>query len=83
MSARSDRDTDRGSLPIHLASYFGQLDVVRYLIEVKPELADARNSRGQTPLEHAVAGGSLHHAQEVVRFLTDKVDVGLGSSLLP
>lgn len=53
---------------IYMASYRGDLETVKRLLEENPELINARNSVGRFPLEMAAQTGQI----EVVKFLLEK-----------
>ena len=58
--------SEDGYQPIGLAAYFGQEQVVEYLIKAGAEVnSPSKNSLGVTPLQSAVAGGHL----EITRLL--------------
>lgn len=60
--------SDDGFQPLGLAAYFGQKEVVEYLIRAGAELnSRSKNELGVTPLQSAVAGGHL----EITRLLLE------------
>ena len=54
--ARSNADDDE-DMPIHLAAYFGHLQVVSFLIDRKHELLFAKNRENESPINRAAVGG--------------------------
>jgi ankyrin repeat protein len=62
-------NAEGGWSALHLASHYGRLEVVVFLLENGADIdAKAQNSIGNTPLMSAVAGGRI----EIVRFLLDE-----------
>ena len=59
------RDGENDNTPLHLASNFGHLDIVRYLVEERNCDVVCRNKHGNTPLHYATLGGRL----DVVQYL--------------
>lgn len=51
-----DTMDNHGNTPLHIAAYKGQLDTVRVLISLSPQLINVRNSWGETLLHTAVSG---------------------------
>ncbi len=60
--------SNNGSQAIHLASFYGRLDILQFFIEKYPELLDRKSDHGNTPLMWAAYKG---HAP-VVQFLIEK-----------
>ncbi|MGC9105409.1 MAG: ankyrin repeat domain-containing protein [Thermoprotei archaeon] len=48
------RDKD-GNTPLHLAAWYGYLDIVKFLVEHGADV-NARNAEGNTPLHLAIMG---------------------------
>jgi ankyrin repeat protein len=70
-----------GETPLHEAAKYGQLDVLRFLVEHKADV-NARQYDGATPLHFAAGFGEL----ETVKFLLDngaEVDVKEVSGMTP
>src|SRR6267142_1573641 len=59
-----------GSMPLHLVSRQGHVEVARFLVEHGGDLT-ARNDRGQTPLYEASSGGHIKLAQFLVQHRAD------------
>ena len=72
-----DKENSDGWTPFRLASYYGHLDVLQYLVEQSASLEKANNVYGYTPLITAAYEGRL----EIARYLLeqgadrDKADV--------
>jgi ankyrin repeat protein len=60
-----------GATALHIAAYFGSLNVVKKLIACGAQV-DARNHEDETPLEWAMGGNSSEH-RSVVEFLENYV----------
>jgi len=58
----------RGEKPIHIASYMGRVQIVRWIVRREPALVHARSQEGTTPLVMACEGGS----EDVVKYLLKK-----------
>ncbi len=61
-------DSNDGLTALHTAALFGQLGMVKSLVEEQGLDVNAKNHNGQTALHWAAAGGSL----EVVRYLVSQ-----------
>lgn len=59
---------DRGSAALHVAAYFGHVEVVKLLLGDSDIDVDIRNSHGETPLHKAALTGR----KEVVQLLADR-----------
>ncbi|VVC30942.1 Ankyrin repeat-containing domain,Ankyrin repeat [Cinara cedri] len=57
-----------GWTPLHSAAYFGQLDIVKFLINTRGADFNAKTDQGWTPLLLAVQKGNL----DVVKYLVDE-----------
>ena len=55
-----------GNLPIHTAAAFGHLDTLRFWIQQYPELINAQNFSGDTPLHLASRNGLVSVVKELL-----------------
>ena len=62
-----------GDMAIHLAAYFGHLEVIRLLLERDGKLLEAKNNTNETPLNRAAIGGQL----AVVQYLAGDLKANL------
>ena len=58
-----------GNTPLHLASYKGHLEIVKYLVEDVGVETETKSRYGQTPLHEASCVGHL----EIVKYLVEEV----------
>ena len=63
---------DFGAMSIHLAAWEGHVMIVRYLLEVKPTLLEAKSDSGETPLFYSCRSGAL---DSIRLFLRRKANV--------
>ena len=54
-----------GNNPLHSAALMGQVDTVRVIFDVVPDLASARNIYGETPIFQAAVSGSIQVFSEL------------------
>ena len=62
----SCRDEQYHNTPLHLASLYGHLDIVRYLVEQRNCDVNCRNKYKTTPLHFAAYKGRLHIVQYLI-----------------
>ena len=53
------KDSENGNTPLHWASGYGHLDIVKYLAEEQQCDVECMNKCGSTPLHGAAQGGRL------------------------
>ena len=62
----SCRDSEYDATPLHWASIYGHLDIVRYLVEEQQCDVECRDKYGGTPLHCAALGGRLDIVQYLI-----------------
>ena len=50
--------TGSGFTPVHMAASFGELEVIKYLIEEADAWPDKKDNRGLMPEDYAKTGGN-------------------------
>ena len=55
-------------IPIHVATKFGHLEVVKFLMETYSHLNDAMDEENKTPIEHAINQGHTKLVEILLRF---------------
>ena len=59
-------EKDSENTGLHLASYFGHVDIVQYLVAMKPSLISLKNGNGETPLYLAAYMGHEKIVQSLI-----------------
>lgn len=66
---------NRGSLPLQIACQVGDIDIVKYLVEVNENALQICNSRGEFPLQIACHYGRCN----IINHILDKSDHGVST----